>query len=127
MNCAELEDVASELALGIADGAERAAALSHLAHCPRCQQLVEDLGRVADDLLLLGPEVEPPLGFEARVHERTAAASAARGKRSPRLRMLAAAAVFILVAAAGGLVIGRTTSSRPAPAGFVTAMQKSPE
>ena len=105
MDCTDLEAIAPELALGIADGAERAAALSHLAHCPRCQQLVEDLGRLADDLLLLGPEIEPPLGFETRVRDRIAATSARTGKR-PRLRVLAAAAAIIVVAGLGGLEAG---------------------
>lgn len=114
MDCTALEAVAPELALGIADGAERAAAISHLAQCPGCRQLVEGLGRVADDLLLLAPEVEPPLGFEARVHDRiVAAGSSGRTRKGPRFRVAAAALALVAAAAAGGLAVGRMTASEP--------------
>jgi len=112
MDCTALEAVAPELALGIADGAERAAAISHLAECPRCRQLVEGLGRVADDLLLLAPEVEPPLGFEARVHERiVASGSSGRTRKGRRLRVATTAAALVVAAGLGGLVAGRMTAS----------------
>jgi hypothetical protein len=120
MDCTAFEAMAPELALGVADGAERAAAISHLAHCPRCRQLVEDLGRVADDLLLLAPQVEPPLGFEARVHDRiVAAGSTGRTRNRPRLRAAAAAAAIVVVAGLGGLVAGRLTAGSRSTAAAV--------
>ncbi|HEV2368250.1 MAG TPA: zf-HC2 domain-containing protein, partial [Acidimicrobiales bacterium] len=64
MNCAELRDIAPELALGVLPGQERAAALAHLQSCPACQAEVEHLTDVADELVALAPAVEPPLGFE---------------------------------------------------------------
>ncbi|MDQ3898330.1 MAG: zf-HC2 domain-containing protein, partial [Actinomycetota bacterium] len=67
MTCAELEELAAELALGTVSGAERAAALDHLAACASCRELVDQLGRVADGMLQLAPVVEPPPGFESKV------------------------------------------------------------
>lgn len=77
MSCLQVETLAPELALGALDGNERAATLVHLESCTRCRQLVEDLAEVADDLLLLAPEAEPPLGFESRAATRIAAAASA--------------------------------------------------
>lgn len=68
--CDETCQVAAELALGIADGEERARAHEHLASCPECRRAVEELSVVADDLLLLAPVKEPSAGFEARVLRR---------------------------------------------------------
>src|SRR3954452_19634464 len=73
--CAEMDPLAPEIALGIVTGDERATALVHLEDCPLCRQLVDDLSAVADDLLLLAPEAEPPIGFEARAAARIAAAA----------------------------------------------------
>jgi hypothetical protein len=127
MDCAGLEDVAPELALGIADGAERAAAIAHLAHCAHCRELIDDLGRLSDDLLLLAPEAEPPLGFESRVRDRISASAAAAG-RSPRtrLRLLGAAAALVLVAA-GGLVAGWLTARSPGAAARDVAIVRNGE
>jgi len=65
--CAQVRELAPELALGSLPGAERAEVLLHLGHCVRCQALVRELTDVADVLTLLAPEVEPPAGFEDRV------------------------------------------------------------
>ena len=43
MDCADLADVAPELALEVLGGAERAAALAHLEDCVACQQMVDTL------------------------------------------------------------------------------------
>lgn len=67
MRCEEIRDLAPEIALGIADGAERAEALRHLSTCAECRRLVEQLSHVADEMLLLAPTLEPPAGFESRV------------------------------------------------------------
>ncbi len=66
-SCAQLRDVAAELALGVLGGAERAEAIMHVNGCARCQALVNELTEVADALPLLAPEIEPPVGFEQRV------------------------------------------------------------
>ena len=67
LECAELIDLASELAAGNLCGEERAAAIAHLDSCPSCQQAVNSLTTVTDRLLLLTRRVEPPVGFEQRV------------------------------------------------------------
>ena len=65
--CQETREVLSELALGVADGAERARALEHVADCTDCRRELERQSAIADGLLTLAPEQEPPIGFELRV------------------------------------------------------------
>ena len=67
MGCADLAEVAPELALEILGGAERAVAIAHLEGCVACQQLVDTLAADADRLLMLAPSTEPPAGFQQRV------------------------------------------------------------
>jgi Putative zinc-finger len=69
MRCDEIRDLAPEIALGIADGEERAEALRHLSTCAECRRTVEQHTQVADELLMLAPVEEPPAGFESRVVE----------------------------------------------------------
>jgi hypothetical protein len=92
-----------ELALGIADGEERAAALSHLAGCPDCRHELERLSSTADDLLDLAPRREPPAGFEGRVLAQLGVHEEARvrwWRARPRVKRLSfAAAVLASVAA----------------------------
>jgi hypothetical protein len=84
MRCDELRDLAPELALGIADGEQRAEALRHLSGCAGCRREVEQLTQVADELLTVAPAQEPPAGFESRVVE--AIGLAERPVRRPRAR-----------------------------------------
>jgi hypothetical protein len=70
MNCAELADVAAELALGVLTGRERAAALAHLDTCDACREEVRQLMATGEQLLELLPPAEPPAGFETRVLDR---------------------------------------------------------
>jgi putative zinc finger protein len=101
MRCEEIRDLTAELALGIADGEERAEALRHLSTCAECRREVEQLSQVADELLLLAPVQEPPAGFESRVVEAMGLERRPRPRRwfspgwlAPRLGpALAAAAV----------------------------------
>jgi hypothetical protein len=107
MGCEHTRQLAPELALGIADGAERAAALRHLAGCPECRRAVRELSEVADELLLLAPEHEPPVGFESRVLARLKPPAAPRVRR--RSRLLATFAPAAAAAAlAAGIVLGAT-------------------
>ena len=69
MRCEEIRELAPDIALGIADGAERAEALRHLSTCAECRRVVEQLSQVADELLVLAPTQEPPAGFESSVVE----------------------------------------------------------
>ena len=61
--CAEVRELAPDLALGTLSGGERAEALLHVNGCARCQALVAELTDVADRLPLLAAELEPPPGF----------------------------------------------------------------
>jgi anti-sigma-K factor RskA len=76
MTCAELHDVAAELALGALTGRERAAALAHLETCRACREGVRQLTEAGGRLLELLPPAEPPVGFEIRVIERLGARAA---------------------------------------------------
>jgi hypothetical protein len=67
MTCAELADVAAELALGVLTGRERAMAIAHLDRCDECREHVRQLMATGEQLLELLPPAEPPAGFETRV------------------------------------------------------------
>jgi putative zinc finger protein len=82
MSCEELNDLAPEVALGTIDGEERAEALRHLATCGECRRLVDQLTTVADELLMLAPVQEPPVGFESRVID-----ALGFQRRAPRRRL----------------------------------------
>src|SRR5438105_4475637 len=122
IDCAQFATVAPEMALGILSGNERAVALDHLAGCPACQEHLDDLVRVADNLLLLGPAGEPPIGFESRVLARIQAEAAppvgpSHRRWSARRRLVALAAVAAVAVAgatAGLIAAGRGSSARPA-------------
>lgn len=120
--CNELRDVAAELAVGALGGGERARAVAHLSVCPGCRQEAAELTRVADDLLLLAPETEPPPGFESRVQTHLAEHRRPGGRASrPRVRMLVAAAALV-VAALGGGVLARITAPDDGPTPVRTAL-----
>jgi hypothetical protein len=119
--CADLIDIAPELAAGSLCGEDRAAAIAHLARCPSCQHEVNALATVTDRLLLLTPAVEPPAGFEQRVL--AALPADPSPARRPRHRrhlgqrvavMLAAAVVLVLATGAGGLLFDIAASREPA-------------
>jgi hypothetical protein len=96
--CQEIQELAAELALGIASGEERARALEHLTSCPQCCSLVQEMSDVSDELLLVAPPLEPPVGFESRMMERFRTGF----RRKPRLALILAAAALLLAAGAGG-------------------------
>jgi hypothetical protein len=103
ISCAEVQELAADLAVNDLSGAERAGALLHLKDCARCRALVDDLASTADRLLLLAPISEPPVGFETRVAERVGAEPQVRRARRPRRRwvMAAVAAAAVVIALAG--------------------------
>ena len=74
------DDMAVELALGLATGRERAGSLAHLAECSGCRGRVDGLRETGDGLLLLAPPAEPPAGFEQAV---LASLRAARPSAAP--------------------------------------------
>jgi len=85
MTCAELADVAAELALGVLTGRERAMAVAHLGRCDACREDVRQLMATGEQLLELLPPAEPPAGFETRVLERLGLSSSAKEDAYPRL------------------------------------------
>jgi hypothetical protein len=102
--CEEFRELAPELALGIADGEERARALQHLTRCADCRRYLEELSTTADELLLLAPRQEPPLGFESRVAGAMRPASRTRRwwRRPAAIAATAAAAAAV---GAGAMVL----------------------
>jgi anti-sigma factor RsiW len=127
--CSTVEALAPELALGLVDGPERAEVIAHLEHCSRCRELVEDLARTGDRVVLLAPGAEPPVGFETRVVDRIRASRDVAATPEPQRRWLrrevvawAAAAACLVALIAVGLFTRRgdtvESASMTAPAGF---------
>jgi hypothetical protein len=98
-DCDEIRELAPELALGTVTGDERARALEHLAGCPQCRAIVQEMSDVSDELLLAAPALEPPVGFESRMMERY---RFGHQKKPRRVAMLLAAAAVLLAAGGGG-------------------------
>src|SRR5438034_844853 len=96
VTCQEAREHLAELALGVADGEQRARTLDHVDGCPECRHELERLSVVGDRLLELAPEVEPPIGFELRVLE----SISPRPARRPRLRRWVLAVVAAAIASA---------------------------
>jgi anti-sigma-K factor RskA len=109
MGCEPTRELAAELALGIADGEERARALRHLAECAECRRAVEEYSAVTDELLMLAPAQQPPPGFESRVFERLAPA---RPRRRLRRILVPLAAAAAAAAVAAGAILGATSDDR---------------
>jgi hypothetical protein len=103
--CHEIRKLAPEVALGIADGEDRARVLEHVAECADCRRELERLSTVADELLVLAPEQEPPPGFELRVLD---SIQPPASKRRFRLRGLAVVGAVVATAAvtAGAMLVG---------------------
>jgi hypothetical protein len=92
------------LVLGIAGGEDRGRALDHAALCMRCRRFVDEHAETADDLLLLMPSHEPPLGFESRVlrelrRRRGEPRATVAGRLRKLPRRLKAGAALVAVAA----------------------------
>ncbi len=94
LTCAEVRDLAPELALGVLGGAERAETLAHVDDCVQCRSLVGELTDAGELLPLLSREAEPPSGFEDRV-----LAAVGGGRKRGRLRWLAVVAATAAAAA----------------------------
>lgn len=107
VSCDEVRELAPELALGTAAGEERARAVQHLATCSDCRRHLDELSGVADNLLLLAPAHQPPVGFESRVVDRISSE-----RRSPRWRRALPALVAAVLAAITALTLMYTTSGQ---------------
>ena len=94
-HCADVELLLPELALGTLTGEDRARALGHVGGCPHCSDELRKLNELGDELLLLAPSAEPPVGFESRVVDRLGVGSR---RRRQRKGILIAAAAFLSIA-----------------------------
>ncbi|PZF82075.1 anti-sigma factor family protein [Jiangella anatolica] len=81
--CGDIADALAEVATGAASGPDRARVLAHLAECPDCRRELEELTRIADEVLLVAPEHDPPAGFEGAVLARIAALADERPPADP--------------------------------------------
>ena len=108
--CEEIRELLPELAAGVADGGDRAAALAHLAHCADCRRELDQLTAVLDGLVLLAPEHEPAPGFETSVLEALVPVRT-QPRRLPTL-LLSAAATALVAVLAGGVVWWNTSDDR---------------
>jgi hypothetical protein len=78
ISCDEFDQGVDELAVGTLGEPERGILLDHAAGCPACEARLNWLAGLADRLLLLVPEVEPPAGFEAGAMARMGGATTDR-------------------------------------------------
>jgi putative zinc finger protein len=112
--CDAHQEELPELALGVLTGRDRVRALAHVESCPRCAEELEQLSRAADAVVLVAPEVEPPMGFETRLFERMGVTDVRQRRRVPPRwvagALAAAAAVAALVV---GLSLALSSPSTP--------------
>ena len=104
--CEETREVLTELALGIADGAERARVLEHVAECTDCRRELERRSAIADGLLELAPEEEPPPGFELGVLRSIEPPAAPRAPLLRRRLAFVAAVATAVAITAGAMLVG---------------------
>jgi len=110
-DCTVTREAMAELALGIADGEQRALVLEHAAGCSDCRRELQQLSSLGDDLIALAPHREPPAGFESRVLDRIGVRHTKRRRPPCRLRRLALAAAVPAAAAATALAMSVSYSS----------------
>jgi hypothetical protein len=107
--CEEVQRLAAEIALGIADGEERAHALEHASTCRGCRRRLAELSELADELLLVAPVAEPAAGLESGVLQRLRGEwGRSRPSRWSRLRSLRSLAPIAAALAAGAAALALT-------------------
>ena len=119
--CIELADLLAEVATGAASGPDRARVLRHLSMCDDCRHELGELSRLADEVLLIAPEREPPAGFESAVLDRITVSTATMSPPARRWFMqpaLYAAAAAMFAVAGAGTVWQATTEDRELAANY---------
>lgn len=111
IDCTVFDEHVDDLALGAAEEPLRSRLLAHAASCPTCRAALDELGAVADGLLLAAPEVEPPPGFESRVLARIAPPA----EHAPRHRWLAVAAAAVLLIGSIAAIVALRSDDGDAP------------
>jgi Putative zinc-finger len=106
LGCDAFQDDLAELALGILSGRDRVAVLEHVESCERCSAELERLSLVADALLGLAPEIEPPVGFELRLAERLQSPAGPHHRHVRHHRRAGVLAIAALVLAVLGFGLG---------------------
>ena len=104
--CADIRLLLPELALGTLTGQDRGRALEHLSGCLDCRHQLQSLSEVVDDMLMLAPSAEPPVGFESRVIERIGVTQRTRLRGSRWVIVAAVALVAALIGGAAVYVVG---------------------
>jgi hypothetical protein len=92
-----MQEDLTAIALGILSGRRRSEVLNHVEGCLRCSSELEQLSTLADTILQLAPEADPPIGFELRLAERLGTNVVRRSPRSRRFSALAIAAAIVVV------------------------------
>src|SRR2546423_13788281 len=120
LSCAQVRDLAPELALGVLSGADRAEVLLHIDRCPTCRAHVNELSETVGARALLAPEAEPPAGCEKRLLHGMGGERHRGWRAIVFSRWAAAAAVVGLLVAGSGLgalaglgIIGGAQSPTP--------------
>jgi hypothetical protein len=112
-SCAEISPALPELALGVLTGRDRVVALAHTESCSLCTDELEQLARAADAVVLVAPELEPPVGFEVRLFSRMGVSDDVPTPIRRRVRTWILASAAAVVALFIGLGAGWALSSPP--------------
>lgn len=131
LSCNQVQDVATEYALGILPRREARRVSAHVLRCRECREESSQIRELGDRLLDLVPDAEPPLGFDQKVlatlaprapKASPARAAGARPTRWPtRMRVAVAAAAAAVAAAAGITASTMSGSHHSAPAPLAAA------
>jgi hypothetical protein len=123
-SCEEFQEDLTAIALGTLSGRRRSEVLSHVENCPQCAAELEQLSMVADAVLQLAPEEDPPVGFELRLARRLQANAAPRQiNRFRRVSYLAAAALIVVIGFGVGALVesGNANNSGQSTANLASA------
>ncbi|HEV3188110.1 MAG TPA: zf-HC2 domain-containing protein [Acidimicrobiales bacterium] len=127
-SCEEFQEDLTAIALGTLSGRRRSEVLRHVENCPQCAAELEQLSMVADAVLQLAPEEDPPVGFELRLARRLQADAAPRQtNRFRRVSYLAAAALIVVIGFGVGALVesGNTNTTGSSTANLASATLRS--